>query len=414
MLTSLHTVLNRTLNDNSVSKYSLNGIKMMSKANWTQVQLYFSGDDYFRDVLLSIENAQSEIWVESYIFDMDPIGIRILNALTQAQIRGVRVHILVDGVGSFNWLVSLRQYCQKHHLSLRIYHPMPFRVQYLLKISWKSLRRILFLLKRMNKRNHRKVFLIDEDHAFLGSLNVSQVHTQEFLGKRAWRDTGLKVSGPPISILKQACQQTWIKSKFAGLSFSISSPRRRAKRLEKRGSQYLRLNSNLRWRYSLLRDLNGRLKAAQKRIFITNAYFLPRRSVLRALMKASKRGIQIALCLPAVSDVLVVQWASRSLYARLLKRGIRIYEYQDRVMHAKTLIIDDWATVGSHNLNHRSLTHDLEVEVVLDQPPLLAALLQQWNKDIQSCHEITVEDLGKMRWYHRVFGRFCYWFRYWL
>ena len=386
----------------------------MSKANWDQVQLYFSGDDYFRDVIKSIENAQSEIWVESYIFDMDPIGLRVLNALAEARARGIRVHILVDGVGSFNWLVSLRQFCKKNHLLLRIYHPMPFKAQYLLKISWKSLRRILFLLKRMNKRNHRKVFLIDNDHAFLGSLNVSQVHTKEFLLTKAWRDTRLRVAGPPISILREACQRTWSKSKFAGLSFSTSFIKRKSPRLRKRSSQYLRLNSNLRWRYSLLRDFNNRLKAAKERILVTNAYFLPRRSVLRALIKAAKRGIYVGLCLPAVSDILIVQWASRSLYRRLLKAGVHVFEYQGKVMHAKTLIVDQWATVGSHNLNHRSLTHDLEVEVVLDQPVHLLALTQQWEKDLRSCHEVTMNDLGKMRWYHRVFGRFCYWFRYWL
>src|SRR3712207_2561187 len=101
---------------------------MMLRPNWDSIQLYFSGDEYFRHLLKAIHEAKEEILVESYIFNMDPIGLRVLEALTKAQQRGVRVQILVDGVGSFNWLVSLRDYCKKNHLHFRIYHPIPLRL----------------------------------------------------------------------------------------------------------------------------------------------------------------------------------------------------------------------------------------------------------------------------------------------
>jgi len=284
-------------------------------------------------------------------------------------------------------------------------------MSFLRKISWRSLRRILFLLKKANKRNHRKVILIDRHKSFLGSLNISQVHTKEFMGAKAWRDTGIQVTGGPLHHLRRAWLDAWVTARMEKLHLRHRLGRIRVRQ---KVDEALRLNSTIYWRYFLLRDLNRRMRLAEKRILITNAYFVPRRSVLRSLIKAAQRGVEVGLCLPEQTDVLPVRWASRSLYSRLLRAGVRIYEYQPQMMHAKTLIIDDWATVGSHNLNHRSLTHDLEVEVVLVQPDRVRELSQQWQRDIQHSSEITLSVLGKMTLWSRSMARLAYWFRYWL
>jgi cardiolipin synthase len=386
---------------------------MMSKPNWDSVRLYFSGDEYFSEVIQAIDQAQIEIIIESYLFDMDPIGLRVLGALIQAQERGVRVQILVDGVGSFNWILALRKFCRDNHLHFRIYHPIPLRLDFLKRISWKSLRRLLFLLKKINKRNHRKVILIDHQKAFLGSLNISQVHTEEFMGKFVWRDTGIQVTGQPLAGLRRACVKTWVRARLEGVLLSPLLMRKNHSK--QRADEVLRLNSTIKWRYFLLRDLNRRMRTAQKRILITNAYFLPRRSILRSLIKAARKGVYVGLCLPSVTDVQAVRWASRSLYIRLIKAGVHIFEFQDRVLHAKTLIIDDnWATVGSHNLNHRSLNHDLEVEVVVNQTQWVDPLVKQWDDDIRQSHEIDLDELGRLTWLEQGFARLAYWFRYWL
>ena len=389
----------------------MSAVPMMLKPNWDQVQLYFSGDEYFRDLIQAIGQARHEIILESYIFDLDPIGLRVLAAITEAQSRGVKVQILVDGVGSFNWLLGLTEYCKKNQLHFRIYHPLPIRMSFLKKISWRSLRRILFLLKKANKRNHRKVILIDKQRAFMGSLNISQVHTKEFMGAKAWRDTGIQVTGGPLNHLRRACLDAWVTARMEKLHLRHRLVRMR---FRQRADEILRLNSTIYWRYFLLRDLNRRLRQAQTRILVTNAYFVPRRSVLRSLIKAAQRGVQVGICLPEQSDVLPVRWASRSLYNRMLRAGVKIYEYQKSMMHAKTLIVDDWATVGSHNLNHRSLTHDLEVEVVLKDKESLRTLTEQWQIDVQHSHAVTKDDLGRMSWLDRSMARLAYWFRYWL
>lgn len=385
----------------------------MSKTNWNSIQLYFNGDEYFRSVHAALATAQSEVFVEAYIFNMDPIGLRLLRTLSELVSKGVKVHITVDGVGSFNWLPGLRDFCEQNKIGFRVYHPMPIRIRYLKRISWKYLRRILFFLRQANKRNHRKIFLIDGKIAFLGSINVSQVHTKEFMGAQAWRDTAVRVEGAPIKELETSCRKIWSHSRFIGRTF-FRIPVRRGHRLRQHPSNALRMNTSMRWRFSLLRDLNHRILRAQKRVFITNAYFIPRKSVLRSLRKAAERGTEVAICLPAQNDFISVKWAARSLYSRLMKSGVKIYEYQSRMMHAKTLMIDHWATVGSHNLNHRSFLHDLEVEAVLNDDESIRELQEQWEKDIKQSRLITTADFGKMRWYHHAFARMAYWFRYWL
>ncbi|PIS11990.1 MAG: cardiolipin synthase B [Bdellovibrio sp. CG10_big_fil_rev_8_21_14_0_10_47_8] len=385
----------------------------MSKSIWNHHKIYFSGDEYFRDVIKAIQQSQKEIFVESYIFDLDPIGHRILTALKAAQERGVHVRILVDGVGSFNWIWSLKKICHDGHLQFRIYHPLPIRSGFMLKISWKSLRRLLILVKRINKRNHRKIVLIDHKKAFLGSLNISQVHTKEFMGAKAWRDTGVCIEGPDLSVLHRACIDTWRSAR----TFSLLSPKKLLRvrwSLKQVHEKPLRLNSSMRWRVRLLRDLNRRMADAKTRILITNAYFVPRRSILRSLTRAAERGVFVGICLPAVTDVPIVQWASRHLYRRLLKAGVHIYEYQNRVLHAKTLVVDQWATVGSHNLNHRSLIHDLEVEVALTEPDWTHPLIVQWDEDIRHAREITMNDVGKATFVQHFLARLAYWFRYWI
>lgn len=441
-----------------------------------QPQLYFNGDDYYQAVIAEIDKAQTEVLVESYIFDLDPVGIRIFQSLIKARQRGVKIFLLVDGIGSFNWLTELEERSKKNQIFFRAYHPLPFHRRSLKSLSWKNLRRFLLIFRQINKRLHRKVILIDRSVLFLGSFNISQCHSQEFMGEKAWRDTGVRLIRPDLTetastetvdhslsnksqrrrkkklyhssqdfhIVVQAFFNAWSRTKLARI---ISAKQIRQKmnqmvqgtkkitnqmqdilksatgpeniHLENKKTRFsakhfIRLNSKARWRYLLLWDLRKKLKSAKHRILITNAYFIPRQSFLRNLRKASRRGVYVALCLPAVTDVKVVQWASRSLYYRLLKDGVHIFEYQNRVLHAKTLIIDDWATVGSHNLNHRSLNHDLEIEWVTENPPVIKSLIQHWDQDIQHSHAITMADLGRWTVWDRIIGRVAYWFRYWI
>ena len=378
-------------------------------------RLHFSGDAYFKSALKAIAEAREEVYLESYIFDLDPIGLRFLNALELARNRGIQVRLLVDGVGSFNWLRELQARCQKMQIPLRIYHPLPLWPR--LHFSWKALRRWLLLFRRINQRNHRKVILIDKQIVFLGSLNISQVHSTEFMGDKAWRDTGVEMhfAKPTTDTLelRDAFLVTWRKCRGHRLKVY---PRKLLKRLGRLRTPpgWLRLNSRLWWRFFLMKDLLNRIRLAQTQILITNAYFLPRRPVLVALRRAARRGVKVGLCLPQKSDHWFMREVSRSLYHRLLKGGVMIYEYKPRVLHAKTIVIDDWSAVGSYNLNHRSLLHDLEVETILTEPALIKELTEQWEIDVKDSNLVPAKELEQSFFLRLWFSRVIFWFRYWL
>lgn len=378
---------------------------------WKKEILFFSGDEYFSSVLNAIDQASKEVFIESYIWDFDGIGQELLLHLREAHKRGVEIRLLVDGIGSFNSLPLLRPWTKDNGLPLRVYHPLPFSWSRIFKMRWRGLNGLLFLFRRINKRNHRKSIIIDGDQVFLGSFNISNVHAKMIHGEKAWRDTGVFVEGPAVRMLRRAFIKAWGSSRFDN---QVDAKALVKNKVTNYPSSLLRLNSNIRWRYQLLRDLSLRMKRAEKRILITNAYFLPRKSVLRGLRRAARKGIFVGLCIPAKSDVWFVKSAAKSLYARLLKDGVHIFEYQPSVLHAKTLVIDDWATVGSHNLNHRSLTHDLEAEAVITDPENVRRLIEAWDKDVLLSKAVTLQDLGNWSWTQRLLSRFAYWFRYWI
>lgn len=383
----------------------------MSNPNF---ELFFKGDAYFQALGEHITNAKNRVWLESYIFDLDPIGLRLIKSLSSAKKRGVDVRIMVDGIGSFNWLNQLEHRCLTENLSFRSYHPLPRFAQE--NFSWKGLRRWLLFFKRMNKRNHRKIALIDDNKVFVGSFNISQVHSQEFMGPQAWRDSGalvtLSSSHPELRVIEKAFLKTWSRSRSRDYKPRRFSKKNRTKWL--RPPQVFRLNQNPWWRFLLNRNLKKKFRSATKRIWITNAYFVPRGSIVRLLKKAARKQVEVKLLLPKTTDVWFVRQASLSLYSRLLKAGVRIFEYQVSVLHAKTMLIDDWASVGSHNLNHRSLLHDLEIEVGITDTTAIESLQVQWEKDLLCAKEVKVEDLGERTFLDIMISRIFWWLRYWL
>ncbi|MFN7728477.1 MAG: phospholipase D-like domain-containing protein [Bdellovibrio sp.] len=382
------------------------------------VQLHFSGDRYFERALEAIASAKEEVLLESYIFDMDPIGLRFFYALEAAHSRGVKVRLLVDGIGSFNWLRELRARCQGAGIALRVYHPLPFSGG--LRLSWKNLRRYLFFIRKINRRNHRKVILIDRKIVFMGSLNITKVHTEEFMDERAWRDTGIELRfhepNHETALLAKAFDRTWRLSALRRLFAQPTRLFRPRSGFRFRGPKpsRFRLNSRPWSRYIIFRDLINQIRAAESRILITNAYFVPRRSMLVALRQAARRGIFVGLILPEKTDVWFVRAASQTLYRKLIEAGVHLYEYKPRVLHAKTLVIDDWAAVGSHNMNHRSMLHDLEVETVITSADLIGQLVEQWDHDASVSKLYRLRDLTKFPWHQRGLSRVLYWFRYWL
>lgn len=388
-----------------------------------QVRIYFEGDAYFDAALKAIAEAKDEILCETYIFDLDPIGQEFLEAFAEARRRGVEVHLMVDGVGSLRGLQSLHNFCEKNRIDFRVFHPPLFLSRRERQVRTRPFSLSLWLsnfaqalqnfVRFVNKRNHRKVLLIDQSRCFLGSLNITQMHSRRCIGAQAWRDTGVELlSRFPLIPVIRAFQRTWLRARDLGqIRFRF---RRRGPRLRRPRQSVFRINDRFRDRYRQARDLRRRIRQAQKRILITNAYFLPRRSLKRALARAAARGVYVGLCLPAVTDVWMVREAGRTLFRRLIKSGVHVFEYQPAVLHAKTMVIDDWALIGSHNLNHRSFMHDLEIEVSFEDPTPVQEMIRAWDRDIAQSHIVTLRELDRDTWLRRGIGQLAYLIRYWM
>jgi cardiolipin synthase A/B len=381
------------------------GLGKESEEVWSEEEVFFSGDSFFSSILTGIAKANKSIDVEVYIFELDWLGKRMLDALIQATTRGVKVRLLIDGVGSGLWTQRIDEYLQSTSVDFRVHHPLPWDIAYLLT-RYRLTQRILGgfpLFRLLNKRNHRKVWFIDQREVWTGSFNVSSVHLQEFSEQKAWRDTGIKVIGAPLQELRSAFESVWEGGRGTSSEKTNSNA----------SSRILRLNDTRKQRARLYKDILHRFSHAQRKIWITNPYFVPRKSVLRALQRAAWEGADVRLLLPKRADIQFISWIATGFYQSLLPYGVKIFEYLPTGLHAKSVIIDEFAMVGSSNLNHRSLYHDLEVDVVITHPETYRKLADQFREDLKESEEVTILDCQRRPWWIRFFSRVMLSLKYW-
>jgi len=381
---------------------------------WDQIQLFHSGDEFFTELLSSIRRARETITLEFYIFEIDPITDVLLEELQLAVLRGCDVRLLVDGVGSLFYLDALQKRCLREGVQFRIYHPLPNFLQWFARLPEELFSKTPGFFRRANRRNHRKAVVVDGQIALLGSFNMTRVHYEKLSGKNAWRDSAVKVQGEAIESLVAAFEIAWAFARKAPLSPTHMTYLREKITTVLRWQPLLRLNVNDKIRRHLYKDLCRRIYHAKSHVYVTTAYFLPKRAVLRALAQAARRGIDVKILIPGPSDVPIVKWAAFELPYKLQKEGVKLYEYQKRVLHAKYMIIDDWASIGSFNLNHRSILHDLEVEAVLTDEESLRNIHQQFQTDLSAAQILLPSDYEKgslwFQWLAKTLFKLRYWF----
>jgi cardiolipin synthase len=258
----------------------------------------------------------------------------------------------------------------------------------------------LHLVASINHRNHRKLCLIDEANAWLGSYNITNDHANpgSLDGDDYWHDTGLRASGAVVSALVDNFNQVW-HHKLASVG--------------NRSRHFLTSEAIARRRQPRLHLLRV-MASAQQRIWITNAYFNPSRQVLKMLKQKAAEGVSVRLIVPRRSDSIFFPLLSRSFYSDLLQFGIHVYEYAHRVLHSKTMIIDAQLLVGSTNLNYRSLFHDLELDLLSADPQIVARMEQRFADDVDASEEITPRFWLRHPWLLKLLGLMSRFLRYWL
>lgn len=374
-----------------------------------QEELYTNGSDYFKALLQDIEQANHSIYLETYIFEKDLLGQRVVDALARAAHRGILVRVLVDGCGSPSWGNAIAARLEAAGAESKVFHPFPWHLW-----NWsRSVVHLPFLLKgiylflKLNSRNHRKVCLIDHKIAYIGSVNISKAHLNIEEGGDGWRDTCVRLRNINLQDLQAAFDSAWmhrtIKERLRAIFTHIKA------------NPTIRLNYNRHRRRILYKNLLRRIDQAKERIWITNAYFVPDNFLLKRLLEAAGRQIDVRILLPRKSDIRFMPWASSTFYEKLLKSGVRIFEYLPSILHAKTLIIDDWMLVGSSNLNQRSLLHDLEADIHLTTLRATKRLADQFLADLEHSMEISLNNwLSKRPWHQRLFGRIFLYIKYWI
>ncbi|PIP95931.1 MAG: cardiolipin synthase B [Bdellovibrio sp. CG12_big_fil_rev_8_21_14_0_65_39_13] len=364
--------------------------------------LYHDADHFFQSLNSEIRRSQKSIWMEFYTFEFDSIGKSIIKNLSTASQRGIDVRLIVDGIGSSSLTTQQIRFIKKLGIKLKVHHPLPWQTS---KFASCSISEFFNSIVNINKRNHRKLCLFDQKILYVGSINMSQLHSRRFSGDFSWRDNSIRVSGKPADLVKEVFELSW-QGKYSGcrLFGKTLSPRKSS----------LRINHTKQLRKYFQNDLLYRLKTARKRIWITTPYFVPDNKILQQLNDAANRGIDVRILIPRKSDMRYFPLIN-SLFFRLIKgSGVKIYEYLPTVLHAKNTIIDDWVLLGSSNLNSRSYRHDLEIDYVPKSQVAKNSIIHQFSYDLQQSRPVELNDIIGRYMVPQIVGPFFKLIRYWL
>jgi cardiolipin synthase len=351
-------------------------------------ELLVDGERAYPAMLAAIAAAERSIVLESYIFRADAAGQRFLAALVERAAAGVSVRVLVDGVGAGDTPDEFWDPLRDAGGELAVFRPLAGLFQLGLYF-W--------------QRDHRKVLVVDDHVAFIGGMNVGDDYAPLSWGGEAWHDVHVRLRGPVARALTALVNRTW--RQVTGKDWS---PQLGPAAVAGQTSVQL-LEGRLTRRHSVRQAYLHAIRHARHTIRIVNAYCIPDRGVRRALRDARRRGVRVQLLLAGRTDLYPVRFASRFLYRRLLRWGIEVYEWTERVLHAKAAVIDGvWCSIGSYNLDRRSLVHNLEANVACVDAELGAASDARFEADLALSRRVdpdtwhrrpALEKLLEVFWY---------------
>ncbi len=356
-----------------------------------KVVLLEDGARTYADMLAAIRVAKQSVHVETYIFEDDEVGQQFAAALGERARAGVKVKLLYDAVGSMKTPPEFFKGLSAAGIEVAQFNPFgPAGM-------------ILKGPIELNHRDHRKLTIVDGRIAYLGGINISAVYSPNRslsapriehdppFEKRAWRDTQVRIEGPVVTDLQRAFLKQWARTRKE----AVPEGKEYFPALAARGPTIVRAIEGAPSEDGvniLYVALISAIENAEKNVRITNAYFVPSRELLAALEGAARRGVDVRLVLPSRTDSWLSFHAGRSYYEELLESGVRIFERKNRLLHAKTASIDGvWSTVGSTNLDWRSLADNDELNAVVLGPDFAAQLDAMFEKDAGDSTEITRE-----------------------
>ena len=365
------------------------------------IRLLENGEEFFPRVFACIANAMQEVILETFILFEDKVGLQLHQALVAAARRGVQIDVTVDGFGSpdlsDNFIGSLVEAGVRIH----VFDPG---------------KRLLGWRTNVLRRMHRKIVVIDGGVAFVGGINYSADHLADF-GPAAKQDYAVEIRGPLVAEIHrfthaalaqgQRYQRTlryWWRNRRRLRSTPDKQPQAGS------AAAMLVVRDNRDHQSDIERHYRIAIRAARKRVIIANAYFFPGYRFIKQLRDAARRGVDVQLILQGQPDMPIVKTAASMLYHHLLRAGVRIFEYCDRPLHGKVALVDDeWATVGSSNLDPLSLALNLEANIIIRDQAFNQDLFQRLDLLIrQSCKCVQADQLAPMRGWKLVSSYLVY------
>ncbi len=364
-----------------------------------QVTLLKDGPQTFAAMFAAMREAQRNIHIETFIIDDEAIGREMADILIERRRAGVEVRMIYDAFGGLHADAAYFDRLRASGIKVDEYHPLD-RFW-----SW-------------NERHHRKLLIVDGKVGIIGGVNISEVYASSSNFSRrglkaGWRDTDIRVEGPAVRQMQYLFVLLWAQRHgTAPLIGEAYFPI-----IENKGHDLVRIISSNAGdtEVNIYRLYLAAIHYARKRIWITQGYFSPGKELLDALAGASRRGVDVRLLLPGLTDSWITINSSRSHYDNLLASGVRIFERKDALQHAKTAVIDDvWSTVGSANLDSRSFLLDNEANAIIWSDVFAEKMEALFLDDQAKNTEILPEKWMQRPWHKKIIESVADLFRYWL
>jgi phosphatidylserine/phosphatidylglycerophosphate/cardiolipin synthase-like enzyme len=371
---------------------AVNTVRKRYKFPWRQgnrFQILVDSTAYIPRMLAAIDAACDYVLLEMYLVESGAVADRFIQALLQAAERGVQTYLLLDDYGAQRLSQRDRQRLAQPNIHSVYYNPLSsYNTLYnLYRIIWQRISHGLH-------RNHRKLLLVDGRVAFAGGTAVTDEVDSPRAPERRWRETMVEIQGPILCDWQQLFTESW--NRYADKPLTLPALLQTVLANGQPGRVTVHEAHS---RMSIQRSLLRQLRRARQRVWFATAYFIPTWSVRRKLKRAARAGADVRLLLPGpITDHPGVRYASHRYYGRLLGNGIRIYEYLPRFFHAKTVLVDDWVSIGSCNFDRWNLRWNLEANQEIDDPVLAATVAAMFDSDFASSHEYTLEEWKQRSW----------------
>jgi cardiolipin synthase len=346
----------------------------------------------FTSMLEAIDSARKSVDLETYIFNSDATGREFGRRLMEKAAQGVSVRLIFDSVGSLGIDTAFLTQLRNAGVRFLEYHPLaPWRARW----AW-------------SRRDHRKILVVDGRVAFTGGMNIAHEHASREAGGQAWNDAHVRIEGRAVRELDRLFRAVWFNETqrwFPLEDVALPNP----------GDSWAWVAANQEFlhRHLIRRAYLNALRAARREICVANAYFLPDHGIARTLASAARRGVSVRVLVPGRSDHPTVWHAGRRTYDFLLRNGVRLFEWESSILHAKTAVVDGvWCAVGSYNMDHRSLRHNLEVNLHVLDTELAAQMKKKFEADLSSARELELAAWRQRPGLDKLRERLWYQFRH--